>query len=67
MSRWDHLRGGGDPEDDDAHEDPRRLAALIIQKRRATVATGDSVDPIQVDHGDDAVARITLSKNWKDD
>lgn len=50
MSRgnWDHLRGGGDPEDDDRlREDPRRLANLIIQQRRGgdRGVTFDSVDP----------------------
>jgi hypothetical protein len=72
MSRgkWDHLRGGGDPEDDDRlREDPRRLANLIIQRRRAgdRVATFDSVDPAVVDHGHETVARQTIPKNWRDE
>jgi hypothetical protein len=72
MSRgnWDHLRGGGNPEDDDGlRDDPRRLANLIIQRRRARdrEVSGDGVDPVVTDNGDDTVARQTISTNWRDE
>lgn len=63
------LRGGGDPEDKDGPRfNPCALADRILKDRRAgdRVAVFDSVDPVVVDHGDDAVARMTISKEWRD-
>jgi hypothetical protein len=60
MSRsWDRLRGGGDPEDGDALDDPRRLADRILARGRASRWSCASVQPMP----DGAGGEVTFTED----